>query len=929
MSINKNKVTKIAAAVALVIGISGCGNDYTDAEYLQQGHEAIQKGDRSTAVIQYKNAVKTNPENAEARLALADIYLAVGDGALASKEMERAAKITSISEQWQLKLVEAKLLEGKHTEADGLLVEKNSTNALYPEVLALRGDVQLALGNYSNAAKAYAEANKLDKKNIRALLGLAKSALVENDISLAFNYLETAITTEPQNWRSWQLKGSVLVFQAKFAEAIIAIDEAIAREGSPAGQINRNNFPAYLDKVKSLIATQSYEDAQSIIDNLLKHFAKHPAPHHFNGLLAYQQKNYQVALESFQTVMSLVPNYQPSLMVMGATQFILGDLEQANKNLTSALGANPNNLLARRLLGATRMKLGDNDDLVALLEPLVAAGNADAKTLAMVGQAAMLEGQTASGLDYLQRAVDASPEDAGIRNILIQAYFQAGDFDTAIDELNNIETSSAKAMIVRAHLAKGNHRAAEKEARQLLAAEPDNADAYVLLGVTQQSRGDKRQAEENYQQAIIKDDKNIVARQLLAAMAIEAKNNNEASNYYSEIIAINPHDEKALVGLASLAAQEGNDDKAIKFLQTAREGNEQAIRARMMLANYFFQQRDLDSVNQLLQEMEDKVSGAKELLLLQGRVAQVSGKTDEALVIVDKLLKMEPKAAPLYFEKANLLMRKGKKTEARLALREAARLSPEFLKAKMALAQLELELGNSRVAMKHATDMQKSADDVAAGYLVAADVYFKQKQYKKAQSAYQQAFERAPLASVAGKLLSAYQKSGETAKAINIVREQLKETDNLGMRLALAISLHTDGQLDAAEKEYLQVLEQNEKTLVALNNLANLYIESDLSKAQTFAERAYQQNAKSAAIIDTLGWIYWLQGDADKAEEHLQQALALTSAEAVPDVAYHYAVVLTKRGAKESAISQLTKALASKAHFAERTAAKALLSELR
>jgi tetratricopeptide (TPR) repeat protein len=77
--------------------------------------------------------------------------------------------------------------------------------------------------------------------------------------------------------------------------------------------------------------------------------------------------------------------------------------------------------------------------------------------------------------------------------------------------------------------------------------------------------------------------------------------------------------------------------------------------------------------------------------------------------------------------------------------------------------------------------------------------------------------------------------------------------------------------------QYRVVLAANPDHVVALNNLAFLLCENtkSLDEALSYAEKAYQLSSNSAAVNDTLGWIYYQKAMNDKAIEHLAAAVKL------------------------------------------------------
>ena len=80
---------------------------------------------------------------------------------------------------------------------------------------------------------------------------------------------------------------------------------------------------------------------------------------------------------------------------------------------------------------------------------------------------------------------------------------------------------------------------------------------------------------------------------------------------------------------------------------------------------------------------------------------------------------------------------------------------------------------------------------------------------------------------------------------------------------------------------------------------------SKVDEAKNYIEQAYALNKDDPAILDSLGWIYFLSGDLNRAELYLRQAAAkLEDAE----ILSHLAEVLWHKGSKDEARVMLQRA---------------------
>lgn len=98
-----------------------------------------------------------------------------------------------------------------------------------------------------------------------------------------------------------------------------------------------------------------------------------------------------------------------------------------------------------------------------------------------------------------------------------------------------------------------------------------------------------------------------------------------------------------------------------------------------------------------------------------------------------------------------------------------------------------------------------------------------------------------------------------------------------------------------------------------------------LDLALWLAERAARLSPSNPAIIDTLGWLYRLNGQVDVAVRNLR--IAATALPDEPTVLYHLAAALADQGAHEESVDLLRQLLAD-SDFPEREDARALLDSL-
>ncbi|PMR79546.1 hypothetical protein C1H70_11665 [Halomonas urumqiensis] len=135
---------------------------------------------------------------------------------------------------------------------------------------------------------------------------------------------------------------------------------------------------------------------------------------------------------------------------------------------------------------------------------------------------------------------------------------------------------------------------------------------------------------------------------------------------------------------------------------------------------------------------------------------------------------------------------------------------------------------------------------------------------------------------------------GESASASELLARELDRTPNDEQLLYLrAMRAYGEGDIEAMERDLGRIIERNPDNAMALNalgyTLVDLGLEERYDEARDMIERAQQLDPDNPAILDSLGWVYYRQGDPEQALQWLERAY-----DTLPDqeIAAHLAEVL-------------------------------------
>ncbi len=136
------------------------------------------------------------------------------------------------------------------------------------------------------------------------------------------------------------------------------------------------------------------------------------------------------------------------------------------------------------------------------------------------------------------------------------------------------------------------------------------------------------------------------------------------------------------------------------------------------------------------------------------------------------------------------------------------------------------------------------------------------------------------------------------------------------------------GQIDAAVSSYQAAMQSPAVAALAANNLAYLTAtqKGDPAAALPLARQALRFGGPIPQVLDTLGWVHYLNGEAEEAIQYLEAARR--GMPGMPTLRYHLAMAYLKTGRREEARRELEEALSLPYEFPEAQEAMRELSAL-
>ena len=913
----------LGAALALLAGLSSISS--WASESTDKASAFLDKGDLRSATIELKNALQKNPNDATTRLLLARLYLRVGNGAAAEKEIRTAIDLGADATLWRLDFVEALIAQAKFDEA---LQRLDAATDLPGEeqvrALILRGDAALGQNEPTVARAQYEEALAADPKSERAGLGLLRMALKEGDQAAAIKATDAFLKDFPNNTDALLIRAEYHRAQDQNEAALALFDRVLAAEPQ--------SLVARLGRATTLIGLKNLDQARkelTMVDEVQKDI---PMTSYLRGVIEFQEKNWKKAAEQLDRVMAAVPGHLQSQLLLGIIRYSEGELETADEYLSNVIKVTPENLQARKVLAAARIKMREPARAIEILEP-ISQGGADPQTLALLGSAYMLQGDQERGQEWLNRAVENAPDVAALRTQLALTLLASGQTGKAINELQSAvdlgqDILQADVLLVLAHLKDKQFEQALEASKRLEQRRAESPIPYNLTGLAYMAQGAFPQARERFEKALQVDPAFVTAEINLARIEVAAKDLDAAQRRYERVIQSNPKHLGALLGVAALAEIRNDPDALVTALERARDANPTVTQPALLLTRFYITRGDYLKALAVANELATRFPDDEPSLQMLARAQTLGGQVPNAIRSFDQLLQKNPNDPQLNYLAGGARWKGQDHSGAQKAFRRALQLKPDFVDAQVALASVSLDAGDTDTALQTAKDLQKTYPDAAVGYRIEGSVYAAKRDHTLSAAAFKQAFGREQTSAVARQLADATNQSGDTAGAVQVLENWTKANPkDLDAQAMLGLFLQQVGRPQDAIAVYESVVAKApEKNPLLLNNLAWLYHKQGDTRAEAVAKAAYELAPTRAEIADTYGWILFSAGKKEPGLSILQQAYLAYPTQT--EIGYHVAVALESLGRNDEAIGVLRKVLRDNPKSEQAVEATALLRKL-
>lgn len=883
----------------------------------------LDKGDIKAAQIEYRNAIKTDPNNAAARFNLGKLQLASGDPIAAEKELRAARNLNYDPTALTPLLGQAYLAQQKFNEVLAEVPAESGKAEQSAQHLVLRSMAQVGLNKLPEARASLDQAEQIAPKQVDARLTAARLAIATQDAALAERKTDEALAIEPKRGDALLLKGQIRAGQGDLTGAMKFLDDAVA--ASPT------SYGIRLERANQYITMGQDAKALEDVTVVLAAEPRNAAASYLGAVLSVRAGKHADADAALTRLGPAIQRFPRGLYFHAISKSSIGQSESAVDMAQRYIARAPNDLDGVRLLARVELAANRPDRAVTALAKIVADGKADAETLDLQGRALAASGKPALASEAFQQASKLAPTNSTILTNLASTRMQMGDSLAASNALEKsleiapTQASAAEALVATA-LSSGDVARAQAALDRLKAQVGDTEAVILLQGLVRLAQQNLEGARVDFARAAQQFPQSLNARINLGKVLLLQNKRPEGEAVLMEVLAKDPANVQALNTMVQVLTTDNRAPQAVTLLEAARKAAPQNQSLTVGLSDILARSGNAKRALEVLESAKVDGQLSVALMLAQARAQVASGSPQDAIGTYRQVLMLQPTELEARRALTEALINTNDFAGASATLRDGLRTSPGNLGMMQALVAVEQRTSGLPAAVALAEDLRRTPANMPNASVLKGDAYLGARQFSDAAKAFLEEFRNTPSSLLALRAANAHGAANELQQASDVLRTWLRTEPADANAAQLLASLDiTANRLPQAEANLGIVLNQRPNDGIALNNLAWVYQQRGDARAKATAQRAFLL-APGAETADTLGWILTTSGDATGGLPLLQQAL-----KARPDdlaIQFHVARALRDTGKRDEAVAILKTVVADAKDFSEKAAARKLYDEL-
>jgi len=689
--------------VLTVLLLQGCSRDpkVLREHCVTNGNKYFRSGKYKQASILYRRALQLDPKYAEAHYRLGLAAMELRDYSTAARSLQRATELDPNNEDAAVHLAEIYVAAyianpevNKRVFADAKLSIGRilSVNPKSYDGLRLSADIALASGDRETAIQRLRDAEAVKPWQPDNTLALMRNLISGNQEQEAEKIGRELISRNKTLGPAYDLLYFLAVRHGQYDKAEELLKAKIANVSSDG--VTRLELAAFY------YARGRRPQMQAILDGLRSDRKTFPQGEALVGDFYFRIGELDSALQTYREA----EKHQPKLSVafdkrIAETLLVQGHYGQAIQLAAKLHQENPKDVEA-----------------AALHASLEARGNPQ---------------QVQSAIADLEALVEKQPGNPMLQMNLGRAYMLKGDRNSLDKAKQHFEISAglnrdsvpAKLALADVQVARGQNREAVQIAEDALRLSPGNIEAQLTRSTAWSRMGDTAKAREALKNILHYFPESNEARFRLASIDLAGNRYADAEAVFLELVRAG--DLRGVTGLAKCKDAQGQPAAAVALLQRELAKFPDRTDLQLVLVDVEFRSGRLEDARAELERLAGKSPNSFELQMRLGDVENRLGDKSRAIQSFGNARKLKPQDLNAALAVAVTLDSAGKVDQARGAYEDVLRIDPENTQALNNLAfikadegvDLDLALGYAQRALRHAPNDPGISDTLGLIYI--------------------------------------------------------------------------------------------------------------------------------------------------------------------------------------------------------------------
>lgn len=424
----KRALSLNACGVILLLILTGCNRspEARRDKYMARGKAFLEKQDFSRAILEFKNAARVDPDNAEVYYQIGVAYRGAHDPYSTMKAFQKAIDLNPKHVQAQLGIaLQLALTDDKELLKDAqnrlkTLLEGAQADT---EVLNTLAFTELKLGNSEDAMEILTRALKESPGDLSSAVLLSQAKLSQKDAKSAEAVLLKACQDAPKSAGAHRYLAEFYIYAGRMPEAEAQIKRAL--------ELDPKSAPALMDLARLQLTLGQKSNAEQNF----KQLAAHPGYDYMYGLFLFEEGRQDDAIREFERLAKERPDDRIARTRLVVAYRMANRPADAEKVLQQALKKNEKDSDA--LLQRAELSLSQGNYPAAELDlnrMLSLMPNAS-EVHYLLGKLNQARGMSHAYRQELHKALQLKPFLLPVRLELAQSYIDSKDGRTALDLL--------------------------------------------------------------------------------------------------------------------------------------------------------------------------------------------------------------------------------------------------------------------------------------------------------------------------------------------------------------------------------------------------------------------------------------------------------------------------------------------------------------